>query len=234
MAMIGLKFPVAAAVANYIKGRYPEIEPGTAFVVGKMISADKEVKFSDNPLYADDEIAENYLNFDEGTLKICVDHMTLEAQAKMYGHTYTPGDDDSPEEVEKGAWDIPPYFVFGYYKTVIKNNKKSYQVTILYKTKFKPPKESAKTKEKSISWGTYESEGTIETLSGFNNDPYEKVVNFQTEDEARKYLYDYFKLSADSGTGGNTESGSESNEDPPAGGGKDNTDDNGGTESEQV
>ncbi len=208
MAMIGLKFPVAAAVTNYIKGRYPEIEPGTAFVVGKMISADKEVKFSDNPLYADDEIAENYLNFDEGTLKICVDHMTLEAQAKMYGHTYTPGDDDSPEEVEKGAWDIPPYFVFGYYKTVIKNNKKSYQVTILYKTKFKPPKESAKTKEKSISWGTYESEGTIETLSGFNNDPYEKVVNFQTEDEARKYLNDYFKLSenpAGSGAGGNTE-----------------------------
>ncbi len=241
MAMIGLKFPVATAVANYIKGRYPEIEPGTAFVVGKMISADKEVKFSDNPLYADDEIAENYLNFDEGTLKICVDHMTLEAQAKMYGHTYTPGDDDSPEEVEKGAWDIPPYFVFGYYKTVIKNNKKSYQVTILYKTKFKPPKESAKTKEKSISWGTYESEGTIETLSGFNNDPYEKVVNFQTEDEARKYLYDYFKLSADSGTGGNTESGSgssSSSNDPPAGGGKDNVNDNsegaGGTENEQV
>lgn len=208
MAMIGLKYPIAAPIANYIKGVYPEVEAGTAFVIGKMISADKEVKFSDNPLYADDEIAENYLNFDEGTLKICVDHMTLEAQAKMYGHTYTPGDDDSPEEVEKGAWDIPPYFVFGYYKTVIKNNKKSYQVTILYKTKFKPPKESAKTKEKSISWGTYESEGTIETLSGFNNDPYEKVVNFRTEDEARKYLNDYFKLSenpAGSGAGGNTE-----------------------------
>lgn len=208
MAMIGLKYPIAAPIANYIKGVYPKVEAGTAFVIGKMISADKEVKFSDNPLYADDEIAENYLNFDEGTLKICVDHMTLEAQAKMYGHTYTAADDGSPEELEKGGWDIPPYFVFGYYKTVIKNNKKSYQATILYKTKFKPPKESAKTKEKSISWGTYESEGTIETLSGFNNDPYEKVVNFRTEDEARKYLNDYFKLSenpAGSGAGGNTE-----------------------------
>lgn len=225
MAMIGLKFPVAAPCNNYIKGKYPEIEPGTAFVLGKMISADKEVKFSDNPLYADDEIAENYLNFDEGTLKLCVDHMTLEAQAKMYGHTYTAASEDSPEEIEKGGWDIPPYFVIGYYKTIIKNNKKSYQVTILYKTKFKPPKESAKTKEKSISWGTYESEGTIETLSGFNNDPYEKVVNFQTEDEARGYLYDYFKLSNNSGTGG-----SESGGDPPAGGGTDNTDDNGGAE----
>lgn len=45
MAMIGLKYPIAAPIANYIKGVYPEVEAGTAFVVGKMISADKEVKF---------------------------------------------------------------------------------------------------------------------------------------------------------------------------------------------
>ena len=115
----------------------------------------------------------------------------------------------------------------------MKNNKKLYQVTIVYKTKFKPPKESAKTKEKSISWGTYESEGTIETLSGFENDPYEEVTQFSTEEEARKYLEDYFKLSADSDTNSNTESGSESNEDPSAGGGTDNTDDTGGTDNEQ-
>lgn len=228
MAMIGLKYPIAAPCNNYIKGRYPEIEAGTAFVVGKMISADKEVKFSDNPLYADDEIAENYLNFDEGTLKICVDHMTLEAQSKMYGHQYTPGDDSSPEEVEKGAWDIPPYFVFGYYKTVIKNNKRSYQVTILYKTKFKPPKESAKTKEKSIAWGTYESEGTIETLSGFNKDPYERVVNFQTEDEARGFLNDYFKLSENPANGD-----TETKENIPENGTGEDTE-SGGTENEQV
>lgn len=214
MAMIGLKFPIAAPCNNYIKGRYPEVEAGTAFVVGKMISADKEVKFSDNPLWADDEKAEDNYAFEEGTLKICVDHMTLEAQAKMYGHTYTAADNSEPERLVKGGSDTAPYHIFGYYKTLIKNNKKLYQVTIVYKTKFKPPKESAKTKEKSISWGTYESEGTIETLSGFENDPYEEVTQFSTEEEARKYLTDYFKLSADSGT--------------------DNTGDTGGTENEQV
>ncbi|MBD5145640.1 MAG: hypothetical protein HDT21_07025 [Ruminococcus sp.] len=234
MAMIGLKYPIAAPCNNYIKGRYPEIEPGTAFVVGKMISAEKDIKFSDNPLWADDEKAEDNYAFEEGTLKICVDHMTLEAQSKMYGHVYTAADNSEPERLVKGGSDIPPYHVFGYFKTLMKNNKKLYQVTIVYKTKFKPPKESAKTKEKSISWGTYESEGTIETLSGFENDPYEEVTQFSTEEEARKYLEDYFKLSDNSGTGGNTESGSESSGDPPAGGGTDNTDDNGGTENEQV
>lgn len=229
MAMIGLKYPIAAPCNNYIKGKYPEIEPGTAFVVGKMISAEKDIKFSENPLWADDEKTEDNYAFEEGTLKICVDHMTLEAQSKMYGHVYTAADNSEPERLVKGGSDIPPYHVFGYFKTLMKNNKKLYQVTIVYKTKFKPPKESAKTKEKSISWGTYESEGTIETLSGFENDPYEEVTQFSTEEEARKYLEDYFKLSDNSGTGG-----SESGGDPPAGGGTDNTDDNGGAESEQV
>lgn len=206
MAMIGLKYPIAAAVKEYAHGKYPEIERGTAFVVGKMISADKEVKFSDNPLYADDEKVENDSSFEEGSLKICVDHMTLEAQAKMFGHTYTAADGTakSPEKIVKGGLDIPPYHVFGYYKTIMKNNKRSYQTTIIYKTKFKPPKESAKTKEKSISWGTYESEGIIDTLSGFDNDPYEEVANFSTEAEARKYLEDYFKLS-ENPAGGDTE-----------------------------
>lgn len=222
MAMIGLKYPIAAPCNNYIKGRYPEIEPGTAFVVGKMISADKEIKFSDNPLWADDEKAEDNYAFEEGTLKICVDHMTLEAQAKMYGHVYTAADNNEPERLVKGGSDAPPYHVFGYFKTLMKNNKKLYQVTIVYKTKFKPPKESAKTKEKSISWGTYESEGTIETLSGFENDPYEEVTQFSTEEEARKYLEDYFKLSADSGTGGGTDNVN------------DNSEGTGGAENEQV
>lgn len=222
MAMIGLKYPIAAPCNNYIKGRYPEIEPGTAFVVGKMISADKEIKFSDNPLWADDEKAEDNYAFEEGTLKICVDHMTLEAQAKMYGHVYTAADNSEPERLVKGGSDTPPYHVFGYFKTLMKNNKKLYQVTIVYKTKFKPPKESAKTKEKSISWGTYESEGTIETLSGFENDPYEEVTQFSTEEEARKYLEDYFKLSADSGTGGGTDNV------------YDNSEGAGGAENEQV
>lgn len=237
MAMIGLKYPIAAAVKDYVNGKYPEIESGTAFVVGKMISADKEVKFSDNPLYADDEKVENDSSFEEGTLKICVDHMTLEAQAKMFGHTYTAADGTakSPEKIVKGGLDIPPYHVFGYYKTIMKNNKRSYQTTIVYKTKFKPPKESAKTKEKSISWGTYESEGIIDTLSGFDNDPYEEVANFASEEEARKYLENYFKLSEspvgggaadvpESGTGDNNE-GTEDNSESGTGG---------GTEDEQV
>ena len=196
MALIGLKYPIAAPIAKYEFGKFPEVEKGTAFVVGKMISADKELKFADNPLYADDEVAERDNTLEEGSLKICVDHMTLEAQAKMFGHTYTKAgeEDGSPEKIIRGGGDIPPYHVFGYYKTYQKNGKKIYETTLIYKAKFLPPKESAKTKEKSISWGTYESEGKFECLSGLPGEPYEETAQFKTEDEARKYLEDYFKL----------------------------------------
>lgn len=199
MALIGLKYPVAAPVEKYESGKYPAIKPGTAFVIGKMISADKEVKFSDNPLYADNEKAENAYIFEDGTLKICVDHMELEAQAKMFGHTYTGASekDKQPEEIIKGGADIPPYMAIGYYKTLFKNNKRLYEATIIFKVKFMPPKESAKTKEKSISWGTYESDGTIETLGGFENEPYEKTARFATEDEAKEYIEKFFAMSAD-------------------------------------
>lgn len=204
MALIGLKYPVAAPVKEYKPGEYPDIEKGSAFVIGKMIAADKEVKFSENPLYADNEKAENAYIFEDGTLKISVDHMELEAQAKMFGHTYTGASEDgkSPEEVVKGGTDIPPYMAIGYYKTLFKNNKRIYEATILFKVKFMPPKESAKTKEKSISWGTYESDGTLETLSGFENEPYEKTARFVSEAEAKKYIEDFFKLTADAAAGG--------------------------------
>lgn len=195
MAMIGLKYPIAAPIENYEFGKYPEVEKGTAFVVGKLISADKDLTFSDNQLFADDEVAEEDNTLTEGKLKICVDHMTLESQSKMFGHEYTAADEDNPEKIIRGGGDIPPYHAFGYYKTAQKNGRRIYETTIIFKVKFLPPKESAKTKEKSISWGTYESEGTFECLSGLPHDPYEETAQFKTEEEARKYLEDYFKLS---------------------------------------
>lgn len=199
MAQIGLKFPIVAPVAAYTPGAYPTIEKGKAFVLGKLIAADKEVKFSKNPLYGDDEVAENIAIFEEGTLKLNVDDMTLEAQSKMFGHTYTEADSESgnSEELTKGGNDISPYMAVGYYKTLFKNNKRLYEATIIYKAKFDPPKESAKTKEKSISWGTYESEGTFEPLSGFDKEPYEKAARFSTEAEAKAWLNKFFNMESE-------------------------------------
>lgn len=196
MALIGLKYPIFAPIKEYVSGQIPTVQGGDAFVLGKLITADKEAKFSTNPLYGDDEIAEDVSIFEEGTIKINVDDMTLESQSKLFGHTYTAADSDAdtPEMLEKGASDIPAYGVLGYYKTRFKNNKRFYEATLIYKTKFAPPKESAKTKEKSISWGTYESEGTFEPLSGFENEPYEKVVRFDTEEACKAWLNKFFAL----------------------------------------
>ncbi|MGN0598921.1 MAG: major tail protein [Oscillospiraceae bacterium] len=194
MALIGLKYPIFAPVEKYESGVIPTVNKSDAFILGKLITADKEAKFSTNPLYGDNETAEDISIFEEGTIKINVDDMTLESQSKLFGHAYTAADTGTPEMLEKGANDIPAYGVLGYYKTRFKNNKRSYEATLIYKTKFSPPKESAKTKEKSISWGTYESDGTFEPLTGFENEPYEKVVRFDTEDECKAWLDKFFAL----------------------------------------
>lgn len=198
MALIGLKYPIVAPVKAYTPGAYPTIAKGDAFVLGKLIAADREIKFSSNPLYGDNEKAEDITIFEEGTLKLNVDDITLEAQSKMFGHTYTKAnlEGQQAEEIVKGGNDVPPYMAVGYYKTLFKNNKRLYEGTIIYKTKFSPPKESAKTKEKSITWGTYESEGVIETLSGFENEqePYEKVARFDTEAAAQAWLKKFFAM----------------------------------------
>lgn len=196
MALIGLKYPIIAPVKAYTPGAYPTIAKGDAFVLGKLIAADKEIKFSDNTLYADNEKAEDVKAFEEGTLKLNVDDITLEAQSKMFGHAYTKSGVDTAEEIVKGGNDTAPYMAVGYYKTLFKNNKRIYEGTIIFKAKFSPPKESAKTKEKSLSWGTYESEGVIETLGGFENEqePYEKTARFSTEAAAQAWLKKFFAM----------------------------------------
>lgn len=191
MADIGLKYPVAAVVEEYPNGEIPTCTGG--FVIGKAITAEKEIKFSSNILYADDTEAESDYSYESGTLKLSVDNILPEIQAKMFGHAYVV-DDNGKKTLTKGSGDTPPYLAVGYYKTKIVRNVKSWETTILYKVKFAPPKESAKTKEKSISWGTYETEGEIKCLEGVGRDVYEETSEFSSEAEAKAYLKDFFGI----------------------------------------
>lgn len=194
MALIGLKY-LCFGLATYTDGALPTITEG--FNVGKAIAADKEVKFTSNPLYGDDTKIEDEYSYDSGTLKLSVDEIAPEYQAKAFGHVYTAATTTptaAPAKLSKGGLDAPPYVVTGYYKTKIKGGVKSYEVTIIYKVKYAPPKESAKTKEKSISWGTSEVEGTIECLPGMERETYEDVFYFDTESTALSYLNTYFEI----------------------------------------
>lgn len=187
MAKIGLKFPVASPITGYSKEGMPIY--GTGFVIGKAVSAEKSVESNDNPLYADDAIAENDTSFSGGSIKLGVsdfgsDYLdSLQVQAKMLGHTVVDG-----KTIQRGALDIAPYLGFGFYKTKKQNNKFFYEATWLFKSVFKIPSESTNTKGKSIEWQTPEIEGTFMEVDGYENNAYEETEVFETEQEAKSWL----------------------------------------------
>lgn len=194
MAKTGIKYPVAAP-GKYIEGTEPVYTNG--FVIGSAMAVDKEVKFTSTPLYANNIIVEDEFMFESGSLKIGVDDILEEAQSKMFGHLLI--DDSSGENpiIRKSAGDVPPFLGVGYYKTGLKDSVKYYEATWIYKVKFMPPKESAKTSEGKTTWQTAETEGTIYTVAGYENEIYEDTKRFPTEAAAKKWINDKAGINAE-------------------------------------
>lgn len=194
MALIGCKYLVAA------KGTYPERrEPvyANGVTVGKLIAADIDVKFNDVPLYADNAEQESAYFYDSGTIKLGTDEIgtsvdnLFEIKSMLFGHKYIPGTDAAPPELVMSSEDEAPCLGIGYYKKGVKKGVGYYEVTWIYKAKFSPPKESAKTTEKSFTWQTPEIEGKILCL--YNGD-YEHKYLVKTEDEAVALLNGLAKI----------------------------------------
>ncbi len=193
MAKTGLKFPVATPIIGYTGGGQPIY--GTGFIIGKAITAEKSIESNDNPLYADNALAENDTSFSGGSIKLGVADFGvdfqngLQIQAKMLGNTVeslTGGG----YVIKRDALDISPYLGFGFYKTKLFNGILGYEATWLFKTKFKIPSDSTNTKGKSIEWQTAEIEGTVMAVDGYEGDRYEETAVFETEQAAKSWLID--------------------------------------------
>ena len=206
MAKIGLKYPVAAIITAENADAAPTYDTG--FIIGKAVSANKNITSNDNPLYGDDAIAENYTFFSEGTIELGVTDFgtdtedTLEIQAKLLGHTVeTEGEGSSAVKViVKKASDNAPYVGLGYYKTKKLNNVKMYEATLLYKVKFQLPSEETTTKGQNIEWQTPSITGRIMTLAE-NSDKYEATAIFDTEAECKAWLNNKLNISSASSGG---------------------------------
>ena len=203
MAKIGLKYPVAAPIQSEPVGTAPTY--GSGFVIGKAVSANKNITSNDNPLYGDDAIAENDTSFQQGTLELNVtdfgtdSETSLNIQARMLGHTVvtTGTGTDAVTSMVKKAGDNAPNLGVGYYKTKILNNVKMYEGTWLYKVKFQLPSETANTKGQSIEWQTSAINGRIMSLSN-NEDTYEETAIFNTEAKAIEWLNAKANITAES------------------------------------
>ena len=158
MALIGMQHVVAAKVATETEGAALTYDAG--MVVGKAISANLSWERPDNPLYADDAIAENDNGITGGTLEIGVDDLTDGAKEYLYGLTKTEGTSGTPTIYHHGD-NATPYLGVGYVRVRRKNGVTSYEGYWLHKVQMAEESEEAQTRGQNIEWQTPTLNGRI-------------------------------------------------------------------------
>ena len=157
MAFIGMRHVVAAEIATESAGSEPTYSTG--FDVGLAIAGNLTVNRNDNPLYADDAIAEDDNGITGMELELGLDDLSEETEADMglvkkvetstgEGQsavtTVTYYDTDEPSK-ELGV---------GYIRVRRKAGVTKYQAVWVYKAKFSKNSENTATKGENIDWQT--------------------------------------------------------------------------------
>lgn len=188
MAYTGLQYAVVAKIATETAGS--AITYSTGKVLGKLISANLTWTRNDNPLYADDSIAENDNGVTGGTIEINTDDITEEGRVYVLGDTeVTVGTGTTTTEYEttdKSA----PYVGVGFLRVRRKNGVTSYIAEWVHKAQFAMENEEAQTKGETIEWQTPTITGTI---FGVHNDlttatSFRRIATFETETAAKTWL----------------------------------------------
>lgn len=177
---------------------------GAVKMMGKAISADFDPNTpDDNPLYANNGVAENDSSAGSGgTLTQVLDRMTLETAADLYGTTVqkvsvTVGDEsvEGTEIVYKGDEVSAPVGV-AYIKAHREDGVRSHEVVFYREATYSRPSDSAQTMGESIEWQTPEIEATVVGLQGDGANPWYRVSRWPTQEAAIAYIYSLFGASA--------------------------------------
>lgn len=162
MAFIGMRHVVAAKVATETPGQALTYSAG--MVVGKAIQGNLTWNRNDNPLYADDAIAENDNGATGGSIELGTDDLLDAVRAYLLGdEAVTSGGTTEYETTDEPA----PYVGFGYVRVRIKNGVTTYQAVWYHKAQFGENTENAQTKGQTIEWQTPTIAGRI---MGVQND----------------------------------------------------------------
>ena len=189
MAFIGMRHVVVAKVASHTDGSEPTYTAG--MVAGKAISGNLTITRNNNPLYADDDIAEDDNGITEMTLDIGIDDLLEDVQAYMGmlkskttgtgTATVTTYYDTSAPAEDVGV---------GYIRVRRKNRNTVYQAIWAYSGVFGINNESAQTKGRSIEWQTPVANGRFKGLviDDSGDTVYRKRQNFDSYAAAEEYL----------------------------------------------
>lgn len=189
MAFIGMRHVVMAKIASHTPGTEPTYSAG--MVAGKAITGNLTINRNDNPLYADDVIAEDDNGITSMELELGLDDLDEETQSYM----------GLLKEVETGTGTsaVTTYYEtagagdpvgVGYMRVRRKNNQTTFQGIWIYKGLFSRNAENSQTKGESIEWQTPTLNGRCMGLNvdGGNEPTFRKIKNFTTEAAAEEWL----------------------------------------------
>lgn len=149
MAFIGMRHVVAAKLSAHVEGSEPTYAPG--MVIGKAISGNLTITRGNNPLYADDVIAEDDNGITAMDLEIGMDDLLEDAQVYMgLLEETTSGQQTVYYDTNGASYDVG----IGYIRVRKKNGVLKYQAVWAYSAKFAQTGENAQTKGETIEWQT--------------------------------------------------------------------------------
>ena len=188
MAFIGMKYVVAAAVATETAGS--ALIYSTGSVIGKAITGNVTWDHPDNPLYADDAIAEDDNGVIGGNIELGLDDLDDASRVLLLGDkAVTVGTGTTTTEYETTG-EAGGYVGFGYIRVRRKAGETTYQAVWYHKVLFTEENENAQTKGESIEWGTPTINGRILAVqndSSLTNN-FRRRANFDTEAAAKTWL----------------------------------------------
>ena len=198
MAFIGMRYPVVALITAETAGAEPTYgTSGSGMVLGKAISGNLTINRNNNPLYADDTVAEDDNGITSMDIEVGVDDLTDEVRAYVLGELTVAGSQTSDPTVYYNTDGSANYVGFGYIRVRRKSGVTSYQAVWMYKVLFSETSENSQTKGERIEWQTptLTGRGMGVFITG-KGTCFRKRATFETETAAKAWLNTQANISA--------------------------------------
>lgn len=169
---------------------------GGVRMMGKAISAEFTPSTpDDNPLYANNSVAENDASgASGGSLKTVLDRLTMEAAADLYGLTVKEvtvkvGEKDvKGQSLDYTGLEQSAPVGVAYIRTNQEDGIRSHEVVYYRRAVYSMPSEKAQTKGEKVEWQTPELEAAVSGMEGDGTNPWYRSVVFPTQAAALAFI----------------------------------------------
>lgn len=182
MAAFGAKYPCFC----------PE-DAAAGVVIGKLVSANLTIQMASGELAADDAIDEQISEFVSGTVAMETNDMEDDVATVVYGSTV------KEKVLIDNVSDNAPSGVLGYYKTLMRGNKRYYRAYVYPRAKASLGNDNAQTKGSNIN---FQTTATSFTIFADDNGDWRKRQVFDKEEDAIAYIREETKIATTPPAGG--------------------------------